>query len=62
VTTHKHGEEVGEVVKNTGVAAGNVLRTITHVGMIEASVLSKVVARNTAKVNTIENEQKEKEK
>jgi hypothetical protein len=62
VTTHKHGEEVGEVVKNTGVAAGNVLRTITHVGMIEASVLSKVVARNTAKVNTIENEQKDKEK
>lgn len=62
VTTHKHGEEVGEVVKNTGVAAGNVLRTITHVGMIEASVLSKVVARNTAKVNTIEIEQKEKEK
>lgn len=47
VTTHKHGEEVGEVVNNVGIATGNVLRTVTHV----ASARIEAVARNTAKVN-----------
>jgi hypothetical protein len=47
VTTHKHGEEVGEVVNNVGITTGNVLRTVTHV----ASARIEAVARNTAKVN-----------
>jgi hypothetical protein len=50
VATHKYGEDVGKLVNNTGVASGNVLRTITHVGMMEAQVLTKAVASNTAKV------------
>jgi len=54
VTTHTHGQEAGKVVKNTGVAAGNILRTMTHVGAFEAGVMTKVVARNAAKVNMID--------
>jgi hypothetical protein len=47
---HYHGEEVGNLIDNVGTTAGNVLRTITHVGTLEAQVLSKAVARNSAKV------------
>jgi hypothetical protein len=47
VTTHKHGEEAGQVVNNVGVTTGNVLRTVTHV----ASARFEAVARNSAKVS-----------
>ena len=50
VATHKYGEDAGKLVTITGVASGNVLRTITHVGMMEAQVLTKAITRNTAKV------------
>jgi hypothetical protein len=50
VGAHYHGEEVGNVIDNVGVTAGNVLRTVAHVGTLEAQVLSKAVARNSAKV------------
>lgn len=50
VGAHYHGEEVGKVIQNVGDTTGNVLRTVAHVGMLEAQVLSKVVARNSAKV------------
>jgi len=50
VAHHTHGEEAGKLVNNTGVATGNILRTVTHVATLEASVLTKAVARNTAKV------------
>ncbi len=49
VANHKYGEDAGKLVQNTGDATGNVLRTITHVGMLEAQVLTKVIAKNTAK-------------
>ena len=50
VTEHSHGEEAGRVVNNAGVATGNVLRTITHFATLEAQILTKSIARNTAKV------------
>lgn len=50
VANHKYGEDAGKLVKNTGVTSGNVLRTITHVGMLEAQVLTKVIVKNTAKI------------
>lgn len=50
VASHKYGNEAGTLVNNTGVAAGNVLRTVTHVAMLEATVLTKVIAKNTAKI------------
>ncbi|GFH55800.1 hypothetical protein CTEN210_12276 [Chaetoceros tenuissimus] len=50
VVEHQKGQEAGRLVKNAGQATGNVLRTVTHVGMLEGQVLTKSIARNSAKV------------
>lgn len=59
VAQHKYGGNTGEVIENTGAAAGNVLRGITHVGTLDGKVLSKVIVQRTAKEN-MENIMKEK--
>ena len=59
VAQHKFGGNTGKVIENTGAAAGNVLRGITHVGTLDGKVLSKVIIQTTAKEN-MENVLKEK--
>lgn len=51
VAQHAYGGNTGAVIENTGKATGNVLRGVTHIGMLEGQVLSKAIVRNTAKVN-----------
>ena len=51
VAQHAFGGSTGVVIENTGKATGNIIRGITHVGMLEGQVLSKAVVKNTAKVN-----------
>ena len=57
VAEHKYGEEAGKVVNNAGTATGNVLRTVTHVATLEAQVLTRAIARNTAKTGMEEKAQ-----
>lgn len=51
VAQHKYGGNAGEVINNTGVATGNVLRGIAHVGMLEGQVIGKAIVKNKAKSN-----------
>ncbi len=61
VAQHKYGGKTGQVIENTGVATGNVLRGITHVGTLEAKVMSKVIAQKTAKGTMEKRMQKDEE-
>jgi len=50
VVSYKYGEEAGQVVKDVGDTTGNILRTATYVACLERRILTKVVAKNTAKL------------
>lgn len=52
VVRHKYGDAAGRVVEDTTDSAGNILRTITHVGTLEVGVLKNVVAKNVGKVHS----------
>jgi len=53
VAQHKYGSDsnVGKIIENTGVATGNVLSSVTHIGFLEAQVLATAVVKNTSKLN-----------
>lgn len=51
VARHKYGDSAGRVVEDAGETTGNVLRTMTHVAMLNSTnVLAKTVVKNTGKM------------
>ena len=50
VVRYKYGEGTGRLVEHASDTTGNVVRTAAHVTMLEASMLAKVVAKNSSKV------------
>jgi hypothetical protein len=50
VVRYKYGEHAGQVVEDASQTTGNILRTTSALALLELSVLSKSVAKNTIKV------------
>lgn len=50
VVRYKYGDHAGQIVEDASLTTGNILETVGHVTMFEASVLAKSVAKNTVVV------------
>jgi hypothetical protein len=53
VVKHKYGTSAGQVVKDAGDTATNVLRTLAYVAMLEGSVVAKAVMNNNGKNHVV---------
>lgn len=49
IVQHKYGPSGGQIVRDASSSAGNVFKTVGHVGMFKGAVLTKAVARDTGK-------------
>lgn len=50
VVRYKYGEHAGQVIEDASQTTGNILRTTSALALLELSVLSRSVAKNTIKV------------
>jgi hypothetical protein len=49
VVRYKYGESAGNIVQDASATTGNVIRTLTHVAMLEGTIMTKAVAKHASR-------------